>query len=309
MTAVAGLLAALAAALGLLLLGLIRKLNRMVAAMDQQLQGNYNMRIRLQSHFLPVNALCGRINRLADLLQEVMRKNSVYEADRKRMIANMSHDLRTPMTSLLGYVEVLKTCDVLSGEEREKYLDIIQAKGTALYHLIESFFQLAKLESEDVTLELAAVNLSELVRQSVILQFDDFRRQGIEPHIQLPQEDAWVMGNEEAISRIMDNLLSNSLKYGSDGKTVGVRLWKESEQAVVQVWDKGRGIPEEELPYIFDRLYTGEKSRSTGSRGSGLGLTIVRKLVEMQRGNIKAESTWGQGTAVTFRLPVRGNDI
>lgn len=304
MTVVLYILAAVIVLLVIALAALCKKLNRISCSLEEVLKGNYNQRIRMQNHIKPLSTLCNQINVLTDLLQAVMQKNIEHEAARKKMISNISHDLRTPMTSLLGYVEMLKTNDTLNGEERDRYLDIIQAKGFVLYDLIETFFQLAKLEAEDVRLELEAVNLSEVIRQSIVLLYHDFKHLDLEPEIDLPERDVYISGNREAINRILDNLISNGLKYGIDGKTIGIRLWAEEKHALVEVWDKGKGIPEEELPRLFERMYTLEKSRNTRYQGSGLGLTIAKKLVELQGGWIKANSSPGVKTAFTFCLPL-----
>ncbi|MGE5631625.1 MAG: sensor histidine kinase [Caulobacteraceae bacterium] len=242
------------------------------------------------------------MNKLADELQQVIAENHRYEDDRKTMIANISHDLRTPMTSLLGYIEMLKSENQLALEEKAKYLDIIQSKGAFLYELMEDFFQLSKLDFEEKGQDIGMVNISEVIRQNMASFYNDFKKLGIEPEIKMPDEDVYITGNEADMQRILNNLIWNALKYGNDGGHIGVELRNEGSRAIVDVWDKGKGIPEQELPYVFERLYALEKSRNAKLQGSGLGLTIVKKLIEKYNGSIEVTSVPYEKTVFSFNL-------
>ncbi len=291
------------AVLAWLLLNTYGKINEVSKEIEKISGGNHNLRIRVQNHNKYIYRLISGVNKLADALQVVIAKNYEYEDARKTMIANISHDLRTPMTSLLGYIEMLKTDNELTDEEKGKYLDIIHSKGMFLYEMLEEFFQLSTLDCEELELTIGKVNISELTRQSAASFYNDFRKFGVEPCITIPEGDIYVSGDEAAISRILNNLVWNALKYGSTGGAIGIELREEDKRVSVDVWDRGNGIPEQELPLIFERLYTLERSRNAKLQGSGLGLTIVKKLVEKQKGSIEVRSVPLEKTVFTFTLP------
>ncbi len=289
------------------LIGIIIKQNRknfyIAEIINEIILGNFNQRVRLQNHNKAVGKLVSNLNKLIDEFQKVLNLNKNYEEDRKKMISNISHDLRTPLTSLLGYVEFIKDPNI-NEEEKKEYIDIIEKKGNNLKVLMEEFFQLSKIESNDLKLEIKRVNLSEIIRQNVIVFYNDFIQQGIEPVFNIPDKDIYALGDEGAINRILNNLVSNSLKYGSEGKVIGIDVKQDKDKAYINVWDKGKGIPKEDISYIFERLYTAEKSRNRKLQGSGIGLTIVKKLVEKQNGEIKITSIPYEKTTFSFSLPI-----
>lgn len=264
--------------------------------------GNFNQRIRLQNHSSAFSELMKSLNSLVDKFQKILIQNQKYEEDNKRMISNISHDLRTPLTSLLGYVEFIKDSK-LSNDEKKEYIEIISSKGNDLKKLLEEFFQLSKIDSNDITLNIKKINISEIVRQNIILFMNDFQKLGIEPEVNMSDKDSYAMGDESAAGRIVRNLISNSLKYGSAGKFLGISVREDTRSVFVDVCDKGKGIGKNNIEHIFDRLYTAEKSRSRKLQGSGLGLTIVKKLTEKQNGNITVISEPYIKTVFTFSLP------
>lgn len=264
--------------------------------------GNFNQRIRLQNHNSAFSELMKSLNSLVDKFQKILIQNQKYEEDKKRMISNISHDLRTPLTSLLGYVEFIKD-GKLSNDEKKEYIQIISSKGNDLKKLLEEFFQLSKIDSNDITLNIKKINISEIVRQNIILFMNDFQKLGIEPEVNMSDKDSYAMGDESAAGRIVRNLISNSLKYGSTGKFLGISVREDTRSVFVDVCDKGKGIGKDDIGHIFDRLYTAEKSRSRKLQGSGLGLTIVKKLTEKQNGNITVISEPYIKTVFTFSLP------
>jgi len=280
-----------------------KKINYISNTLRQVNGGNLNQRIRMQNHNKSIKGLVENLNNLINEFQKTLTQNRSYEEERKKMISNISHDLRTPLTSLLGYVEVIKNTKTLSDEEYNEYLNIIEKKGTSLKDLMDKFFQLSKLDSNDVKLEIKSINIYELIRQNIVLFFNDFIQLDIEPIINIPDKDIYVLADESAVNRILNNLISNSLKYGSEGKHIEIAAKENKNHVAIEVSDKGKGIPKNELPYIFERLYTLEKSRNSKLQGSGLGLTIVKKLVEKQKGELKVTSVPYEKTSFSFTLP------
>lgn len=309
----------------ILLVSSYQKLNYICKVLDQILNGNLNQRIRLQNHVKILNVLSTKINNVVEKLQKVHEKNKISEESRKKMISNISHDLRTPLTSMLGYMELIleesnlngdslslnnvssctesKHNNILSYEQKEQYLKIVYSKGNYLYNLMEEFFQISKLDSNDIRLEIKEINISEIIRQNIISFFNEITKLKIEPKINIPEETIFVLGDEKALNRILSNLVNNSLKHASKATLIGIDLDYDEKSVFIDIWDNGIGIPQEEIEYVFDRLYTIEKSRKLNLKSSGLGLTIVKKLVESLGGSISVSSVSFEKTEFKFTLP------
>ncbi|MBW9153257.1 sensor histidine kinase KdpD [Clostridium estertheticum] len=267
------------------------------------MDGNFNERIRIYDYNPRVKDLIINLNKLIDEFQKIVSLNKQYEDDRKKMISNISHDFRTPLTTMLGYIEMLRDDNSLNDEERMEYLEIISTKGEILRGLIEEFFSLSKFDSSDVVLTFKRVNISEIMRQCILSFIKDFEINGIELVIDISNVDLFIRADEGAIYRVLQNLIANALRYGAEGKVIGVSLEGEMNSVVLKIWDRGRGIPQEEIPYIFKRLYSVDKSRNNRQTGSGLGLTIVKKLVEKHEGIIEVSSKPYEKT--TFKITLR----
>lgn len=179
---------------------------------------------------------------------------------------------------------------------------IIYNKGNSLYNLMEEFFQVSKLDSDDVQFHLEKINLSEIVRQNIISFFSEIQKLKIEPIINVGNSDMYILSDKKIINRILNNLIINIIKHGSNATKMGIELSEKQNYILIEVWDNGVGITDEELDHIFDRLYTVEKSRSTSLKNSGLGLTIVKKLVELLDGSISVKSKPFERTSFTIKL-------
>ncbi|MBU3155687.1 sensor histidine kinase [Clostridium estertheticum] len=267
------------------------------------IDGNFNERIRIYDYNPRVKDLIIDLNKLIDEFQKIVSLNKQYEDDRKKMISNISHDFRTPLTTMLGYIEMLREDNSLNDKESMEYLEIISTKGEILRGLIEEFFSLSKFDSSDVVLTFKRVNISEIMRQCILSFLKDFEINGIELVIDISSVDIFIRADEVAIYRVLQNLIANALRYGAEGKVIGVSLEGEMNSVVLKIWDRGRGIPQEEIPYIFKRLYSVDKSRNNRQTGSGLGLTIVKKLVEKHGGTIEVSSKPYEKT--TFKITLR----
>ncbi|NMF04394.1 sensor histidine kinase [Clostridium beijerinckii] len=289
----------------MLFISFFKKLNNICKVLDEVSDGNLNQRIRLQNNIKSLSTLSIKVNSVIEEFQKVYEKNKRNEESRKRMISNMSHDLRTPLTSMLGYMELIldDNIDATELNKREEYLKIVYNKGNYLYNLMEEFFELSKLDSNDINLEIKEINVSEIIRQNIIGFFYEIKKLNIQPQINLPEDDVYALGDERALNRILTNLINNSIKYGLKGTVIGISLINQKDKISVEVYDNGAGIPENEINYIFDRLYTVEKSRRINTRSSGIGLAIVKKLVKALNGTISVSSIPFEKTAFTFTLP------
>ncbi|WP_217595548.1 cell wall metabolism sensor histidine kinase WalK [Cohnella sp. GbtcB17] len=280
-----------------------RQLALMTARVEEIRAGAINQRVRLPNSSSVLVALGGSINRLIDDLQQNMEKLNLLESERKKMITHLSHDLCTPLTAIMGYVEVMQRDRTLTEDIRQQYFRIIAAKGNKLDALVRDFFELSKLEADDDAPEPEKLNIIEKMQESVLSFYQQFQLAGLTPQLEFPERHVYVWGNRQSIERIMNNLLSNALRYGANGETIGIRVREAEARVWVDVWDCGQGISETDLPHVFERLYTGKASRNTSQQGNGLGLTIVKKLVEKQRGEIQASSIPNERTEFSFYLP------
>ena len=280
-----------------------RKIKYICLVLDEVLSGNFNQRIRFQNKIRSLNILSIKVNNLIEKLQSTNKKNIAHEESRKLMIANISHDLRTPLTSMLGYMELIFENQNLDKAKKNEYMKIIYNKGNALYDLMEEFFQISKLDSNDMGISLKKINLSELIRQNVISFFSQIQKLNIEPEINLGDDDLYLLCDEKVINRILNNLINNSLKHGMGGTKIGINLSYDKGYVTIEVWDNGQGINESDINHVFDRLYMADKSRSAALKNSGLGLTIVKKLVEILEGKIEVESIPFKRTSFFVRLP------
>lgn len=246
--------------------------------------------------------LIKNINILLDRYQLISVDNKNYKEQHRKMISNISHDIRTPLTALMGYIELVKD-DSISKEKREEYFDIIDERGNALRDLMEEFFQMAKIESKDMDINIEEVNISEVIRQNILTFMNDINKKEIIPKINIGEEEVFVLGDKKWIHRAIENVISNSLRYGYEGKVLGIDLEEGKNSVKLTIWDKGRGIEKDQIPYIFDRLYTTDKSRNRKHQGSGLGLSITKKLIENMNGKITVSSIPYEKTSFTIILP------
>ena len=242
------------------------------------------------------------INELLNFSQKIIADYSRTEIEMRKMLSNISHDLKTPLTVVLGYIETIKLGNNVSTEEREVYLSKVQAKTIEVLELINKFFDLAKLESGDKKVPLTKVNLNEICRKNILNFYDILMAKGVEVSIDIQDKNVYVLGNEEAFDRILNNLISNAIKYGSDGKIIGLKLRIEEEFACIDVWDRGKGIEEINKDKVFERMYTLDDSRNKYYEGSGLGLTITKRFVEKLGGEISIYSVPYEKTIFTFKI-------
>ncbi|HBJ2610067.1 sensor histidine kinase [Clostridium botulinum] len=287
--------------LSILLLNDKIKTKRITAKLNEILKENSRERIKFYNLSTNKKELVREINIFLDKYQSISIDNKNYKEHHQKMISNISHDIRTPLTALMGYVDLLSD-NSITKEKKEEYISIIRERGTALKDLMEEFFQMAKLECNDVEITIEKFNISEVVRKNIITFMNEINERNITPKINIGDEEIFALGDKNYTSRIITNLISNSLKYGYEGKVIGIDLKEDNKWVTLSIWDKGKGIDKNELPYIFDRLYTGEKSRNRSFQGSGLGLSIVKNMAQHMNGSITAQSIPYEKTIFTVKI-------
>ncbi|GGB54419.1 sensor histidine kinase [Virgibacillus dakarensis] len=243
------------------------------------------------------------VNAIVDRARQSASDYVRMEREMRRMLSNVSHDLKTPLTVIMGYAEVLDRNFDLSEDERRRMLSQVYKKTTQVQELINAFFDLSKLESDEYDIPFSMVDACEVCRQRILVYFDLLSERDIKVDIRVPEEAVLVYANEEALSRILDNLLSNAIRYGSDGGYLGLSLISDKEKVQINVIDRGRGIEKVDQARVFERMYTMDDSRNRNIQGSGLGLAIAKRLTERLGGRIDLASIPNQRTCFTVTLP------
>mgnify|MGYP002801109006 FL=1 len=235
------------------------------------------------------------------LLEKYLKTKADYrrsEITSKKMLSNISHDIKTPMTVILGYLEIMQLSETPSGEMLKK----VERKAQSVMELINQFFTLSKIESGDMDIELYRVDICEICRESVLDFYELLSNKKLYVKVDMPETPIYIQGNKEALQRILFNLISNVIRYGADGKYLGISLRDDDRNVYVDVTDKGKGIDRAFADSIFDRLFTMEDSRNRNIQGNGLGLTIAKNLAQRLGGTITLESIPHVKTTFTVRL-------
>lgn len=247
-------------------------------------------KVLLQTDQEAVQLVLNQINRFLSYNQKVKADYVKAKDSSSKMLSNMSHDLKTPLTVILGYVEKLNLNDNMTEDERKEVSDRLYQKTKDVINLLNQFFDLVKIDADDYAIPLKQVAINEVCRKTVLEFYELLKSKGIQVEIVIPEQPLYILGNEEALSRIFNNLISNSIRYGSDGGMFGVTVREEEEFVAVDIWDNGKGIETIHQDRIFERLYTLDDARNPEFQGSGLGLSITKRLTESMKGSIHLSS-------------------
>jgi len=221
----------------------------------------------------------------------------------RNMVADVAHELRTPLSNLRGYLEAVGDGVIKPDADTIRSLD---EEATLLSRLVDDLQELSLTEAGELKLVCQAEDISELINQAVAAVRAQAEAKGVSVTIDLPDELPPVNIDSHRISQVLRNLLENAVAHTAQGDSITVTAEQRDNWVEVAVADTGEGIPAEDLPYIFERLYRVDKSRARATGGSGLGLTIARSLVEAHGGRIEAQSELGKGSRFTFTIPITG---
>ena len=294
-----------AAIIGLIaLLFITKNLRTIVRTVKEFQNGNHNARIQLSSTG-ELNELAISFNDMADTIVRNLDELKTMDNLRRELVANVSHDLRTPLATIHGYIETLliKT-ETLEKPEREKYLKTILSNADRLSTLVEELFELSKLEAQQIKPNPEPFSITELVQDIgqkylLIAEKKDIRFQCILPH-DLPL----VIADIALVDRVIQNLADNAIKFTPQGGVVTIEARRHSTGVDVTVADTGEGIFEKDIPHIFDRYNKGSQKNIFQNDGAGLGLAIVKKILDVHHLSITVSSKKNEGTAFSFILPV-----
>ena len=232
-----------------------------------------------------IEQLGAEVNRLIDLYVNADRERIRSERELKQAVANISHDLRTPLTSIKGYIQMAASDDLSEAERRED-LDIADARTKRLEQLVDDFFELSRIESADYELRPETFDLKRHFGEVMLGFYNSFEERNLEPEVTMPQQEVFMHADPSALTRILENLLSNAIRY-SDGE-VRAGITESEDSIIIFVANSASHIDgSTDLDMLFDRFYVADRSRT--DKSTGLGLSIVRSLTEKTGGTIRAE--------------------
>lgn len=236
-----------------------------------------------------IESLGLEINNLIDLYVAENRRRILFEEEQKQVIANMSHDLRTPLTSILGYIQMAQEDDITS-EDREELLRVAKERAMRLEILLKDFFDLSIMESIDHHLKAEKINLKSITIDILMSFYDRFQEKNMEPTIHMPENDVFIISDDSAVTRVIENLISNAITH-SDGNVV-ISFEEERSLARLIVKNDANTLTKQDVERMFDRFYMADQSRS--GKSTGLGLSIVKSFMEKMDGKITAQLKDGQ---------------
>ena len=246
--------------------------------------GKTNKKIDVALLDKEIEGLGVEINRLIDRYIVQNKKRITFEKEQKRAIASMSHDLRTPLTSILGYIQLAEE-EETSPEEKQEMLRIAKERAERLEVLLKDFFELSIIESAEHQLKLENIQLKQLIIEVLMSFYDRFHENNMEPTIELPDAEMMILADKSAISRVIENLIINAITH-SDGNIV-IRMEQEGKYVRLIIKNTAENLTKLDVERMFDRFYTGDRARS--GKSTGLGLAIVKSLMEKMNGSITAE--------------------
>lgn len=280
----------------------MRYIDQISAAMQNISEGDLNTTVEVVGDD-EFSGMAANLNKMVGDIRELMDKERESERTKNELITNVAHDLRTPLTSIIGYLELLSGPVQIPGEMQKKYIDITFTKAKRLEKLIEDLFGFTKLNYGKISMKVSKVDLIKLLSQLLEEFYPNFTEKNLSYELQSNVPMKVVSADGNLLARLFDNLINNAIKYGADGKKVSVKVHATDTLVTVSITNYGYVIPKDELAMVFDKFYRVEQSRSTNTGGTGLGLAIAKNIVDMHGGTIGVTSDIN-GTVFTVKLQV-----
>ncbi|RJE84809.1 sensor histidine kinase [Paenibacillus sp. 1011MAR3C5] len=282
---VLGILSMAAAALLLARLFMLRReLDRMTEQLRSYNAGITGKKIDISLFDQKLEALASQINGQSRLIVEADARRKKVEHEFRQAVVSISHDIRTPLTSIIGYVQLLEA-ENITPEEKNEYVTIVKNRTKRLQALLNDFFELSIIESPDYPLKTEKLRLKDLISDIVVQFYDSFNEHGITPDIQLPEQQVSVYADQSAVRRVVENLLGNTIKYAAG--QVEIRLEEQQKAVELMIMNEAKELAGSDVNLLFDRFYTADRARS--AQTSGLGLPIAKSLMNNMGGTLTAE--------------------
>lgn len=263
-------------------------------------RGDFKHKVHIQSND-EFSDIAQDINLASEKLEEAILRGDFSESSKDQLVVNLAHDLRTPLTSVLGYLDLILKDKDLTDEQVRHFLTIAFTKSQRLERLIDELFEITRMNYGMLPIEKMRINLTDLLNQLKEELYPVFEKNHLTARINCTPHLP-IFGDGDLLARVFENLLTNAIRYGYDGQYVDINGYIDSDDVVIQVMNYGNSIPAEELPHLFDMFYTGDKARTQQGESTGLGLFIAKNIVEQHHGSITAESSLIQ-TIFEVRFP------
>jgi len=270
---------------------IVKPIKRLSTASKEVAKGNFDIEVKVKSSD-EIGELTSDFNLMTKELKNI-------DFMRKDFVSNVSHEFKTPITSIRGFAKLIRAGE-LSKEQMDEYSEIIVDESERLSLLSSNLLKLSELDSKMIREQAKIFSLDEQIRKTILILEGQWSKKEIEFDIEL--EETKIMGDEHLIQEVWLNLIQNAIKFSNEKGIIKIGLYKHVDMAKVEILDNGIGIADEDKEHIFDRFYKGDKSRS--KEGNGLGLVIVKKIVELSNGEIYFESELGRGSTFVVELPL-----
>jgi len=283
-------------------IGIVNPLRKLTQSARQLRNGDYTARVdlKLKNEFAELQ---DTFNTMADQIQYEMELRKQSEENRKQLVLDISHDLKNPLASILGYAELCRNKPDLSNEERDAYLRIVCENGLRANHLITNLFELSKMESSEFVLDKTTLDICEYMREQMGALVPLLDKAGFSYAFDIPEEEGFVKIDTKQMNRVLQNLVANTLQYNPRGTNVNVQVMKSENEVLIRLKDNGVGIAKEMVQDIFKPFVREDRSRNSQTGGTGLGLAIVEKIISAHGGAIELKTEKGQGCEFIIRLP------
>ncbi|MCL7745533.1 sensor histidine kinase [Halalkalibacter alkaliphilus] len=282
---------------------ILHPLKEIYTATEEMRDGNLNYEIHYKRND-EIGRFIKGFNTMRDHLKLSIAKQQLYENNRKELIATISHDLRTPLQSIKGYVEGIKDGIVQNEEMKNRYLNVILSKTDQLNRLIDDLFEFSKLDLDQLVMEKQLVSSNDFFTKILCDAEVDVKQKQGQLVVKKPIPDVVINIDRKRMEQVFTNLLDNAVRYGASEIKIAFAVNVKKTTLEIHITDNGDGISEEDIERIFERFYRGEKSRSREHGGTGLGLAIVKSIMKAHDGEIKAESKLGEGSKFVIVIPV-----
>lgn len=271
---------------------LVKPITKLTEATKIIAKGNYHIQLNVNRQ--------DEIGQLARHFSHMAKNLEQLEEMRQEFVSNVSHEIQSPLASIQGFSQTLQT-ENLSNEQQKQYLSIIEAESRRMSLLSKQLLTLASLDKEENVLEKKTFDLAAQLKQVIFMTEWRWREKDLAIEMELPSTH--IQADENLLHQVWMNLITNSIKFTNEGGSIFIRLTRRENECVVEIKDTGIGISNEDLPHIFSRFYKVDKARTRKEGGSGLGLSIVQKIVHLHGGTIHVNSKVGKGTTFSIHLP------
>lgn len=281
---------------------MVHYLREIQAGIERIKEGDFDTNIRVVNED-ELSKMANSINEMRYTIKELMEKERVVEKTKNDLITNVAHDLRTPLTSIIGYLELLQNEESFEMETRKKYLNIVYEKAKRLQNLVVDLFDYTRYAKDGVTIRKRNLEWNRFVEQVLEEFYPNFQSANLEYEAILWNQEIYLMADGELLARAFGNLIANAIQYGVDGKLVIVKTARIGNEAMLSITNFGQVIPKQELSKIFEKFYRVEASRSMATGGTGLGLAITKNIISLHQGTISVSSN-ENGTTFKMSLPI-----